>query len=464
MSSYTNFFLTTSLILSLAIPGYSLLANTPRTMSNATRRVAGVVWTILTVGITFAVFVKVLQVTLPALPDLYSLLTTSTSGHTLFGKDYSGPDWHAPRGTDINDLSKAFDGTGPMARKIVPKTSAGASEQPEGWDYADYNYCNMPHVTKEEYEKKGDEFELVFVEVIQRHHKRTPYATNTFPHETYAWYCDDAQLYQFGRPNPADRTSASGFWHIIDNDEQSGTSKVNPFTAAGFAGTCQFPQITYGGLHDSWQHGKDLYGVYHDMLHIIPNTPLEADLANPMHPFHQQVRFRVTNNPITSQVAGMALNGMFGITGAYPLDIQPKAIDSLEPSYDCPRAQQLFQDYGPGSSFLSSPPSTSRTRWLDHLTATAPLFHRLDQISGVDPTHRTFHQSWDHYFDSLSSRLCHAKPLPCNADDDSRCITQAEAEEVFRLGMWEYSHIYRDAPESLSASAASMGVWLAELS
>ena len=56
-------------------------------------------------------------------------------------------------------------------------------------------------------------------------------------------------------------------------------------------------------------------------------------------------------------------------------------------------------------------------------------------------------------------------PLPCNdtLPTGERCVTQEEAEEVFRLGMWEYSHIYRDAPESLRASAAGMGVWLAEV-
>lgn len=38
----------------------------------------------------------------------------------------------------------------------------------------------MPHVRAEEYQipKKG--YDLVYVEVIQRHHKRTPYASNTF--------------------------------------------------------------------------------------------------------------------------------------------------------------------------------------------------------------------------------------------------------------------------------------------
>lgn len=56
-----------------------------------------------------------------------------------------------------------------MARRVVPKTGAGGSEQPEGWPYGEYNYCNMPHVRREEYVRKDeDEWELLFVEVIHR--------------------------------------------------------------------------------------------------------------------------------------------------------------------------------------------------------------------------------------------------------------------------------------------------------
>lgn len=39
----------------------------------------------------------------------------------------------------------------------------------------------------------------------------------------------------------------------------------------------------------------------------------------------------------------------------------------------------------------------------------------------------------------------------------------AVADAVFRRGEYEYSYIYRDAPESLAASTASYGVWMAEL-
>lgn len=103
------------------------------------------------------------------------------------------------------------------------------------------------------------------------------------------------------------------------------------------------------------------------------------------------------------------------------------------------------------------------SRLLAHLNASAPLYARLDGISGVSPTDSGFHMSWDHYFDNLSARLCHQKPLPCNITHPTLCVTEADAEEVFRLGDYEYSYIYRDAPQSLQASTGSYGVWIAEL-
>lgn len=61
---------------------------------------------------------------------------------------------------------------------------------------------------------------------------------------------------------------------------------------------------------DSWQHGKDLYEVYSDLLGFSP-----AD-------YDTKVSFRVTNNQITSQVAGMLINGMLGSENDVRLAIQ----------------------------------------------------------------------------------------------------------------------------------------------
>lgn len=40
------------------------------------------------------------------------------------------------------------------------------SNLPNGVEYGTYNWCNMPHVRLSEYKKAGDEFDLLYVEVV----------------------------------------------------------------------------------------------------------------------------------------------------------------------------------------------------------------------------------------------------------------------------------------------------------
>ena len=244
----------------------------------------------------------------------------------------------------------------------------------------------------------------------------------------------------------------SPYWSIY-------TSPSNPFAPQGFNGTCQFPQITRGGLDDSWQHGIDLSEVYKDRFDSL--------LVNSS----DQVSYRVTNNVITSQVAGMVVAAMYEDMTEPPLAVQPASIDSLEPKYICNAGSALYSSYGVGST---------NPNWTEHLTASQPLFDVLDNLSGVAVNDPGFHQSWDHYFDNLSSRLCHGKPLPCKVStqlfpllhsridapqigNSTSCITPSTANSVFRLGLYEYSYIYRSAPQSLAASTLSYGVYIAEL-
>ncbi|GAB1730984.1 hypothetical protein NU195Hw_g9142t1 [Hortaea werneckii] len=170
----------------------------------------------------------------------------------------------------------------------------------------------------------------------------------------------------------------------------------------------------------------------------------------------QAVSYRVTNNQITSQVASMLVAGMYPSRGGkdVPLLIQPESIDSLEPTYTCGYASDLFSSYGSGSS---------NPGWREHLEAASSLYRHLDTVSGVSPASEAWHMSLDHYFDNLSARLCHDKVLPCSVNDTTDCVTVAEADEVFRLGEYEYSFIYRDSPESFPASVSSYGIWIAEL-
>jgi hypothetical protein len=338
--------------------------------------------------------------------------------------------WHAPAQSQVNSLSSAINGTGTYG--FIFNSSQGPLDT--------YNWCNMPHVNTKTYPRvKDSSYKLEYVEVIHRHHKRTPYASNTFPAESYPWYCDDEGLFYGGQPlNPSGHRSADTYWSVF-------TSPSNPLAPQGFNGSCQFPQITRGGLDDSHQHGADLKSVYHDLLHFLP-----ADYDS------KAVTYRVTNNVITSQVASMLVAGMYPSRADQnvPLLIQAASIDSLEPAYSCPSSKSLFSAFGSGSS---SP------AWQAHLTAAEPLFARLDSLSGIAPSNAAWHTSFDHYYDNLSARLCHAKPLPCNVNNTADCVTTAQAEQVFRLGQYEYSFIYRDAPQSLAASTSGYGIWIAEL-
>lgn len=200
--------------------------------------------------------------------------------------------------------------------------------------------------------------------------------------------------------------------------------------------------------------------MYGDLLGFLPSRDDEEA-------WRKQVRYRVTNNVITSEVAGMVINGMWGnSTASVPLLIQPDGVDSLEPDYTCDSSSTQFDDIE----------SSKNTAWTEHLDAAQSLYATLDSISGVDPDDSGFHASFDHYYDNLSARQCHGKPLPCKVvngttakdgqlvENTSDCITQALANEVYRLGNWEYSQIYRDGgAKSLAASVGSFGVWIAEL-
>lgn len=214
--------------------------------------------------------------------------------------------WYAPNATAINNLTQVIEGSGVYG--FIYNSSVTPAEQ-----YGDYNWCNMPHVRATEYKKASPEYSLQYVEVvsfphpiepvsspnalqIHRHHKRTVYAANSFPVESYGWDCGDEGLFYYGQPENG-KKSAHAYWEGF-------LSPQNPFVPSGFLGSCQFPQITAEGLEDSWQHGKDLYGVYHDLLEFLPDDTSD------------KVAFRVTQNVITSEVAGkrsLFFNKIFGV-------------------------------------------------------------------------------------------------------------------------------------------------------
>ncbi|KAF5127971.1 hypothetical protein E5D57_008905 [Metarhizium anisopliae] len=223
------------------------------------------------------------------------LVVASSAVHGTRAIDTS---WHAPAETQLNNLTSALASNG------VYGFIFNSSNTPQH-EYGAYNWCNMPHVRPTEYVVADKAYELQYVELIHRHHKRTPYASNAFPVESYQWNCEDAHLFLYGEPLQGKQSSpVFRKGHI---------SPMNPFVPPGWIGSCNFPQITSGGLSDSWHHGADLYAVYHDLLGFLPSRNSD---------YKSSVRYRVTNNVITSQVAGMVVSGMWWTNDPYPLIVE----------------------------------------------------------------------------------------------------------------------------------------------
>lgn len=69
--------------------------------------------------------------------------------------------WHPPKKTQINDLNAVIHGTGVFGGYIF-----NSSQDPSGVSYGTYNWCNMPHVRKEEYIIPPKEYQLEYVELV----------------------------------------------------------------------------------------------------------------------------------------------------------------------------------------------------------------------------------------------------------------------------------------------------------
>jgi len=342
---------------------------------------------------------------------------------------------YPPVNSTITDLAFAINGTGAPGifnSSITPDSLYGI-----------YNWCNMPHVRAKEYKVVDSSYKLEYVELIHRHHKRTPYLANTFPGgggvEDILWNCNDEGQIFYGQnaTGPGSEVIPIKWWSYTD--------AANPFTVLqGFNGSnCQFPQMTAEGIADSWTHGFDLASVYKDKLGFLPK---ELD-PNRMH-------YRVTNGVITSQVLGGVIKAMYPDLSNYQALIQNSAFDSLSPSFSCPAANTVNAQY-----------QGANTTWAAHLQLAASVYDKLDAVSGI-PRNDTggWHVSFDHYYDNLSAKQCHGYPLPCNVNSTGElCIDQETANSVYRLGNWEYAYNFRLAQNSTLYSGTHMGAYLNEV-
>lgn len=207
-------------------------------------------------------------------------------------------------------------------------------------------------------------------------------------------------------------------------------------------GTCQYPQLTIGGLLDGYQHGRDLYAVYSKKLGLIPETLEEND---------KRVWFRSSTAALTQGSAGGVLRGLWPeYKGPLPLHQQAGSVDTINRGFSCPARNRI----------LNAIQSTQE--WNEHIAVSSSLRNTLADMFGAqdDPA---WLDTWDHFADNFQGRLCNGYNLPCKIEDVSQCATRRQANDVFRAGDWMYNYWYRKSPDSMAYIQMTEGLFIGEL-
>lgn len=217
------------------------------------------------------------------------------------------------------------------------------------------------------------------------------------------------------------------------------TDSNNPFVMDYVNGSCQYPQLTLGGILDGFQHGRDLWAVYGERMRLLPVSP-DAET----------VWFRSSNSPLTQGSAGAVLRGIWpDYGGPLPLHQQAPGVDTVNQGYPCPARSRI----------LSQIESTED--WKKHLAATRSLRDRLAKLLGANQA--DWMSTFDHFADNFQARLCNGYDLPCNRADSSSCVSQSDAHEVFRAGDWEWNYWWRRSQDAKQYIALAEGLFLQEI-
>ncbi|KAF8588877.1 phosphoglycerate mutase-like protein [Ramaria rubella] len=311
------------------------------------------------------------------------------------------------------------------------------SQTPSSLPWNTYNYCNAPHVNTAHYSvpTNTSKAQLVYMNVMVRHHKRTPdnlYPTENELNPPNGWICTDFLESTYGSLQGNNGQSAHIFHETV-------ISPTHPFLSQMWNGSCDEGQLTAEGLQDAIAHGKDFASVYIDKLGFLKNVNKD------------DIWVRTSTEDRTYQVAGGMLYGMdHSVDGqVFKVHNQPATIDSLVPSYSCPNADAIRAQY------------QSVPAWNDHLEQNADLQNRLVNTLGTGGL--SAWSSWyDHYFDTFTSRTCHGHPLPCNST--GACVATEDAVKVFAIGDFEYNYIWKAAQNASIYNSLTFGVMFQELS
>lgn len=307
---------------------------------------------------------------------------------------------------------------------------------PRSKEYGVYNYCAMPHPHVDTYELpqailngsvKGS---LAALTYVQRHQKRTSY--HTYEDEDVQYDCSQLVPFLFGE----NRDSTGLLNAAIPVHDYVYTPDSNPYVRTGYVphGSCQFPQLTIGGLEDGFQHGRDLWNVYGEKLGIIPAVP-DLDL----------IWLRRSNKDLTAQTAGGVLRGLWPEHDeTLPIHQQRAEVDTIGSYYPCAKRDKLKKDL------------KKTQEWKEHDKLMEPVLDELHKTVFGESDYK--YEKWS---DTFQSRLCNGYPLPCG--NGTSCATNNAAAQVFSGEDWEFYQQYIVDPNAQEYARLKVGLLVGEI-
>lgn len=125
--------------------------------------IAGATWIsklVGTLGVLLILQIVVQEViAMRSHPRLSAIIAGTAFGHYSMAAASVDLGWYPPNATTINNLTNVLDATGVYG--FIYNNS-----YPTDVPYGTYDWCNMPHVRKEEYKKPSDEYKLKYVELV----------------------------------------------------------------------------------------------------------------------------------------------------------------------------------------------------------------------------------------------------------------------------------------------------------
>ncbi|KAK9767186.1 hypothetical protein K7432_003185 [Basidiobolus ranarum] len=298
--------------------------------------------------------------------------------------------------------------------------------------YSDgYDYCQAPKPSKAGY-KPMPNARLAHVQLVVRHGDRAPVYPLVIENDV-SWDCDEVKEISRLTGNYKRTKYDSG-----DFEYKVMIPEKNALSQNFWNGTCLNGQLTSKGKLQHMELGNTLRQIYVEKMKYLPKKLKDPNM----------IYVRSSDVGRTRQSAQSVVTGLYPVKDRHihgsgiPIYFEPNEIETIKFNKGiCPRFVQIAE------AMIKTP------YYQNYYKSAQPLKKQLDEILAPESLHWP-DNTMVAYMDSMRTRLCHNKPLPCK---NGKCVTKKMTDQLFRFIDQEYTYTHRDAKLADQGNAVILG-------